>query len=232
MDRPRAAISWSGGKDSCLALMRVWPAFDVRVMVTMFDEAGERSRSHGLRPEIINAQAQRLGLATVSERCTWATYEAAFARALGEVARLGCEHVIFGDIFEDSHRHWTERLAAAADLTAHQPLWGEPTDALVREFLQRGGHASIVTVNDTWLDEMWLGRPLTVEAIDTLTERGVDPCGERGEYHTVVTDCPLFASPLEFDTGIRVAHGGCHAIDLQLPPTADTEAPHGSPALG
>src|ERR1051326_9089255 len=110
--RQRAAISWSGGKDSCLALLRASPAFDVRVMVTMFDDAGERSRSHGLRPEIISAQAQRLGLTTVSERCVWATYEDAFRRAMTEVARLGCEHVIFGDIFEDDHRRWTERLAS------------------------------------------------------------------------------------------------------------------------
>ena len=175
MDRPVAAISWSGGKDSCLALMRAWPDFDVRVMVTMFDEAGARSRSHGLRPDVIHAQAQRLGLTTISERCAWATYEAAFARALADAARLGCGHVIFGDIFEDDHRRWTERLAAGAGLVAHQPLWGEPTGNLVREFLTRGGRASIVTVREACLDDTWLGRDLTVEAIDALTALGADP---------------------------------------------------------
>jgi uncharacterized protein (TIGR00290 family) len=230
MNRPLAAISWSGGKDSCLALMRAWPDFDVRVMVTMFDEGGERSRSHGLRPGVIEAQAQRLGLTTVSERCAWATYEEAFGRAMTEVARLGCEHIVFGDIFEDDHRRWTERLAAGAGLTAHQPLWGEATGDLVREFLRRGGRASIVTVREACLDETWLGRPLTVDAIDAMTALGADPCGERGEYHTVVTDCPLFSAPLQLATGIRVSHGGCFAIDLQL---ADLGlAPHASPALG
>jgi uncharacterized protein (TIGR00290 family) len=216
MSKPIAAISWSGGKDSCLALMRAWPDYDVRVMVTMFDEAGERSRSHGLRPDVVAAQADRMGLAIISERCSWDTYEEAFGRALAMAAVRGCEHVIFGDIFEDSHRAWTERLATTAGLVAHQPLWGEPTDKLVREFLDRGGRASIVTVSDKWLEARWLGQELSVEVIDQLTALGVDPCGERGEYHTVVTNCPLFSAPIELDAGHRVAHGGCHAVDLRV----------------
>jgi len=215
MVRPHAAISWSGGKDSCLALMRVWEQYDVRLMITMFDEAGERSRSHGLRPEIVEAQAARLGLATISGHCNWSTYEAEFGRVLRQAAERGCTDVIFGDIFEDSHRAWTERLATNAGLVAHQPLWGEPTDRLVREFLARGGRASIVTVSDKWLDATWLGRELSVESVESLTALGVDPCGERGEYHTVVTDCPLFSAPLEFETGVTVSRSGCHAIDLR-----------------
>jgi uncharacterized protein (TIGR00290 family) len=216
MTKPVAAISWSGGKDSCLALMRAWPDYDVRVMVTMFDEAGERSRSHGLTPDVVAAQADRLGLGIISERCSWETYETAFGRALAMASVRGCQHVIFGDIFEDSHRAWTERLAASAGLVAHQPLWGEPTAALVREFLDRGGRARLVTVNDRWLDESWLGKSLSVELVDELTTLGVDPCGERGEYHTVVTDCPLFSSPLELEAGRQVAHRGCHALDLHV----------------
>ena len=117
-----------------------------------------------------------------------------------------------------------------AGLVAHQPLWGEPTGNLVREFLTRGGRASIVTVREACLDDTWLGRDLTVEAIDALTALGADPCGERGEYHTVVTDCPLFSAPLRFETGIRVSHGGCRAIDLQLPDHGIVS--DASPALG
>jgi len=145
----------------------------VRMMVTMFDETGERSRSHGLTPDVVAAQADRLGLAIISERCSWETYEVAFGRALAAAAAHGCQHVIFGDIFEDSHRAWTERLATAAGLVAHQPLWGEPTSDLVREFLDRGGHATIVTVNDRWLEARWLGQPLSAELIGQLTALGV-----------------------------------------------------------
>lgn len=217
-----AAVSWSGGKDCCLALMRAWPGYDVRVMVTMFDEAGARSRSHGLQPDVIEAQAQRLGLDPITERCAWDTYETAFAKALNEVASRGCTHVIFGDIFEDAHRAWTERLCTDAGLIAVQPIWAEPTHALVREFMTRGGRARLVTVREAHLDPSWLGRELTEATVAAYEALGVDSCGERGEYHTLVTDCPLFSSPLTVTTGQRVFVGGCWAEDLIVA----TEATH------
>ena len=96
--KPRAAISWSGGKDSCAALHRTSGIYDVVSMVTMFDEAGARSRSHGLRPEVLDAQADRLGMRRITGRCTWETYDAAFAGALEQIAADGVTHVVFGDI--------------------------------------------------------------------------------------------------------------------------------------
>ena len=156
--RPRAAISWSGGKDCCLA--------------------------------------------------------------------LGCTHVIFGDIFEDTHRAWTERICGTAGLIAVQPLWGESTDVLVREFIDRGGEARLVTVREEHLDASWLGQPLSLAVVDELTARGIDPAGERGEYHSVVTGCPLFKSPLHVIHGAHVQHRGCRAIDLA--PETPTMADHAS----
>jgi uncharacterized protein (TIGR00290 family) len=217
-----AAVSWSGGKDCCLALMRAWPEYDVHVMVTMFDEAGARSRSHGLQPDVIEAQAQRLGLDLITGQCAWNTYEAAFATALAQVAARGCTHVIFGDIFEDAHRAWTERLCADAGLIAVQPIWGESTPALVREFINRGGRARLDAVRDTYLDASWLGRELTEATVEEYEALGVDSCGERGEYHTLVTHCPLFSSPLTVTAGQRVFVGGCWAEDLIVA----TEATH------
>ena len=214
--RPRALVSWSGGKDSCLALMRAASTYDVRAMITMFDEGGTRSRSHGLRPEIVAAQAERLGLRSIAAFCSWATYEEAFVGGLAGLADEGFTHIIFGDIFEDAHRAWTERVAARAGLAAVQPLWNESTASLTREFLARGGEAMFVTTRNEWLDRAWLGRPLTAEAIDAFALLGVDAGGERGEYHTVVTNCPMFISPLRLECGEIVERGGCSAIDLRL----------------
>src|SRR5437764_1583848 len=116
--RPRAAISWSGGKDSCAALHRVRDRFDVVSMVTMFDEQAVRSRSHGLRPELLTAQAERLALTQFIGCCTWDTYSDAFGRVLHDVAASGVTHVIFGDIMFDEHRRWAERMCEAVGLIA------------------------------------------------------------------------------------------------------------------
>src|SRR5262245_32430409 len=94
----KAAISWSGGKDSCAALMRTHRDFDIVAMVTMCDEEAARSRSHGLRPEVLDAQADRLGLRRFVGRCTWSSYNAEYGTVLDQLKAEGVSHVIFGDI--------------------------------------------------------------------------------------------------------------------------------------
>jgi diphthine-ammonia ligase len=214
--RPKAAISWSGGKDSCAAYHRARDQFDFVAAITMFNEDGRRSRSHGLRPEIVAAQLDRLGLQSFTERCGWDTYDAAFARALAGAAGLGVTHVIFGDILFDEHRAWAETLSASAGLTAVEPLWKQSTTDLYRDFLLSGTRARIVTVRTSKLDESYLGRDLAEDLLEDFLARDVDPCGERGEYHTVVTSCPAFSRPLAVRALGRATNSGCVAEDLVL----------------
>lgn len=214
MSKPRAAISWSGGKDCCLALIRTWNDYDFVTMLTMFDEAGERSRSHGLQPAVIAAQAERLNLKRLSSRCSWDTYTDQYIKMLGEAASLGITHVIFGDIVGDKHREWNEGVCAQHGLTAVMPIWGEPTALLAREFVAGGGEAQLVTVRPPVLDESWLGVTLTEPILQELERLGVDPCGENGEYHTVVTHCARFSSPLSLIAKEKIMRSGCWAIDL------------------
>ena len=214
--KPRAVISWSGGKDSCAALHRTHTAYDVVAMVTMCDELGARSRSHGLRPEVLDAQAQRLGLRRVSRTCSWATYNDAFSDALAEVAAGGVTHVIFGDILFEEHRQWAEAICAPHRLAAVEPLFGSSTTVLFEEWTASAARAVIVTARAEFLDASWLGRTLDRGMLAAFAERGVDPCGERGEYHTVVTSSPLFSGPLTLAYGDRVARSGCWAIDVLI----------------
>lgn len=183
-------------------------------MVTMFDDDAERSRSHGLRPEVIAAQADRLGLNRIAGRCTWQTYDAAFHQALDEAAANGISHVIFGDIMFDEHRQWAERMCDASGLTAVEPLWGQSTERLFHDWMSSGAEALIVTARAEFLDETWLGRELKAELLPELLRLGVDPCGERGEYHTVVTDSPLFNRPLRLRRDGHVQRSGCWAVDF------------------
>jgi diphthine-ammonia ligase len=216
LKKPLAAISWSGGKDCCTALHRVADRFNVVSMLTMLNEEGTRSRSHGLRPELLAAQAERLGLAMVTGRCSWESYTEEFSRVLAGIAESGVTHVIFGDIMFDAHREWTERVCEGRGLVAVQPIWGESTSALAREFIDMGGQARLVTVRPPMLDGSWLGRSLTREILATFDQIGVDPCGENGEYHTVVTEAPLFSRPLLLVEGERVLRNGCWAVDVAV----------------
>lgn len=212
--RPRAAISWSGGKDSLAALAAVRDRLDVVASLTMFDESGERSRSHGLRPEFVARQADRLGLRSITAPCSWTTYNAAFTAALRTLASEGITHVVFGDLLFPEHREWAETRCAEAGLTAVEPLWGIPTAELFDAFVRSGATAVMVTVREPWLDGSWLGRALAADMKPIFVERGIDPCGERGEYHTAVIDSPLFSRPIAVTAGGRVKRGECVALDL------------------
>lgn len=216
MAKPRAAISWSGGKDSCAALARAQSSFDIVAMMTMFDEEAARSRSHGLRPEVLAAQADRLGLRQFIGRCTWSNYDAAFSETLARLTADGITHVLFGDILFDEHRQWAERICAPHGLIAVEPLFGSSTEVLFHEWIASGGQASIVTARCEFFDETWLGRPLRAELLPEFERLGVDPCGERGEYHTVVTDCSLFASPMRLSSLGHVQRSGCWALDVKV----------------
>ena len=212
--KPRAAISWSGGKDSLAALAAVRDDLDVVTALTMFDESGARSRSHGLRPELVAAQANRLGVRSVIARCGWDTYDASFRDALTALARDGITHVVFGDLVFPEHRKWAEDRCAESGLEAVEPLWGRSTSELFDAFVTSGARALLVTVREPWLDESWLGRPLDAAMKDTFALRGIDPCGENGEYHTAVIDSPLFSRPISVAHGARVRRGACVALDL------------------
>ena len=214
MVKPRAAISWSGGTDSCAALARARATLDVTAMVTMVDEDAGRSRSHGLRPEVLDAQADRLGLRRITSRCSWNSYDDAFSSALESVAANGITHVVFGDILFDEHRRWAERMCEPHGLTAIEPLWGLSTTTLLDEWIASGGDALIVTARATLLDESWLGRRLGLECLPEFARLGVDPCGEHGEYHTVVTNSPLFDRPLRLRMCGQVRRPDCWALDV------------------
>jgi diphthine-ammonia ligase len=212
--RPRAAVSWSGGKDSCAAFERSRGAFEIVGALTMVDESGARSRSHGIRIDLLGAQAAALGLAHVTRPCSWSSYEQEFENGLRELKALGVTHVVYGDIVAPEHRAWAERLSASAGLEAVEPLFGIPTLDVARSFVASGARATIVAVDASKLDATWLGTELTDDAIRRLVDVGVDPCGENGEYHTFVTDSPSFERPVAIATGEIVQVRGYWAVDL------------------
>ena len=191
-----AAVSWSGGKDCCLAMHRARAAgLQVRYLLAMFDETDERTRSHAIPRAVMEAQADALGLELVAPGASWADYEAIFVEALAALRGRGATDVVFGDIDLAPHREWEEKVCALADVTPHLPLWQEDRRALADEILALGYRAVVVCTDDRWLDASWCGRIYDRAFIASLPE-GVDACGEKGEFHTFVTDGPPFRAPV------------------------------------
>ncbi|MGH9561604.1 MAG: diphthine--ammonia ligase [Terracidiphilus sp.] len=214
-NRHRALISWSGGKDCCLAAHRAKDTCEPVGLITMLTEDGARSRSHGLRLDSLQAQASALQLPLWTANASWDCYESEFIRLLSAASReLRASHVIFGDVFPESHKQWAERVCRECQLTALEPLWAQPTDSLVREFMQAGGDARIVTVRDKSLPSSWLGRQLNEPAIEELIAAGIDPCGENGEYHTFVAYFPGFRQNLDLKHIAIAQHGGCSMLNF------------------
>ncbi len=196
-----ALVSWSGGKDSCLALWRARQSgMAIRRLVTAMEESGNRSRSHGVPPALLKAQGEALGAELHFYATSWKDYEEKFVALLRDARAKGITHAVFGDIDLAAHREWEERVCAQADITPCLPLWGEPRIALVEEFLDLGFKALVVCINGNYLPEEFCGRDFDRAFLADLPP-GVDACGENGEFHTFVYDGPAFARPVRFMRG-------------------------------
>lgn len=210
--------SWSGGKDSALALWRATrdrgPA---ALLLTMFTEDVERSRAHGLRRDVLAAQARCMGLPLATASASWADYTPVFVDTLCRLRdEAGITAAVFGDIDLQPHRDWCLRVCDEVGLECVHPLWGEPRETIVRECLSTGIEARIVAVKDGVLPEKLLGRPLDASVLAVLHAHGVDLAGEQGEYHTLVTNGPMFGTPLRVVEGARELRDGYWFLDLEL----------------
>jgi uncharacterized protein (TIGR00290 family) len=210
------AVSWSGGKDACLALHRAAERDEPAALLCVMDETGARSRSHGLRPEVLEAQAAALGLPLRMVRASWSDYESAVVEGLSVLKAEGIGAAVFGDIDTDSHRAWEERVCAAAGLEARLPLWQVPRRTLLSDYLDSGHRAVLVAVREGLLEPELLGRTLDWDLVAHIEAAGCDPCGEFGEYHTVAVDGPRFRRPVRLVPGERVLVRGVWAMDFDV----------------
>jgi diphthine-ammonia ligase len=210
--------SWSGGKDSALALHEAVRAGAApRLLVAMMTEAGERSRSHGLSRAVLEAQAAAVGLPIAFGATSWDGYEEEMVRVLGEgVAAHGTPVGVFGDIDTERHREWVEAVAARAGAEACLPLWQRERRALMDDLLATGFRAAIVAVRDGALPPELLGRTIDAEVVAEIERAGADAAGENGEYHSLVLDGPLFRRPLEIERGERSLRDGVWFLDVKV----------------
>jgi diphthine-ammonia ligase len=209
--------SWSGGKDSCFALMQaITLGYIPKVLLNVLNEEGKISRSHGIPYSILQQQADAAGLPVHLISSSWQEYEMHFTDALSLLKdQYQLTHAVFGDIDLQAHRDWEEKVCSAAGLTAVLPLWKQDRKALVMQMLETGIEAMIVSCNET-MGERFIGQLITPSLVDELELLGIDACGENGEYHTLVLDCPLFSSRINVSVVEKLKHEGYWFGRLEL----------------
>jgi uncharacterized protein (TIGR00290 family) len=204
-------LSWSGGKDSALALqaLRADPGWNVVGLVTAITDEYDRISIHGVRRSLLEAQAASLALPLhlihLTPGCSNDAYEKSFHAGLKSFAEghPRCHHVAFGDLFLADVRAYRENLLAGTPWTPVFPLWGSDTTALAGRFVDDGFEARLVCVDTTQLDGAMAGRAYDHGFVAELPA-SVDPCGERGEFHTFVAAGPGFRRPVGYTVGAQV----------------------------
>lgn len=204
--------SWSGGKDCCLACYRaVVNGLSIQYLANMITADGQNSCGHGLSAKVLQTQAQALGIPLVQRQTTWKNYETEFKNMLLSFKQEGINGGVFGAITFDENREWIERVCHEMDVTPHLPLWDESQDKILREFIDSGFESIVIATRADLLGEEWLGRRIDLDFISDIAETGkikdITPCGEAGEYHTLVINGPLFKKRMEIMGVSKVLRG-------------------------
>lgn len=198
----KAFVSWSGGKDCSLACYRaIRDGLKVEYLANTVNQDGSRSCSHGIAASLIRMQSQAMGIRLLQQPTAPDNYEAEFKKMLSALKKEGIRDGVFGDIDFEPHREWIERVCGDEGVTPHLLLWGESQDKLMDEFIGLGFEAIVVATKADLLGEEWLGRRIDLDFLRELKTAGkttpITPCGEAGEYHTLVIDGPLFEQRMD-----------------------------------
>ena len=215
----RVLVSWSSGKDSAWTLhrLRQEPGVEVGALLTTFNEAAERVAMHAVRADLVRAQAAAAGLplweVPLPSPCSNAEYETRMAAAVQRACAEGFTHVAFGDLFLEDVRRYREERLAGTGLDPMFPLWGLDTASLAREMIGAGVGAILTCVDPRKVEAALAGRDYDIPLLAALPDT-VDPCGERGEFHTFVWDGPMFRAPVPVERGVVVERDGFVFADL------------------
>jgi len=219
----KCLVSWSSGKDSAwmVHVLRRRADVDIGALLTTVNEAAQRVAMHAVRIDLLQAQAAALGVplwtVPIPSPCPNDVYEAAMSAAVARAVRERFTHVAFADLFLEDIRRYREERLAGTGLTPMFPLFGgaAATPRLAREMIDGGLRARITCVDPRQLDRRFAGRDFDSRLIEELPP-SVDPCGERGEFHTFAYDGPMFSRAIPIETGVTLERDGFVFTDLCL----------------
>lgn len=213
----RFIASYSGGKDSTLALYKAMSYGTAVGLIVMMEKDGEKSRAHSISPAFLKAQADAIGLPLYTGSATWEGYEEVFVKLLKDAKIAGAEVLLTGDIDVPEEECWHERVTNSVGLGLGMPLWKKDHKEVVEEFINLGFLTKVVTINlKKGMKKEDLGRIMTLDYMKELEERGIDPCGEAGEFHTTVIGGPIFKENLKVKHGEITTKDHYMYLELEL----------------
>jgi uncharacterized protein (TIGR00290 family) len=225
--RKRILLSWSSGKDSawCLHVLRNKREYEIVGLLTTFNEAANRVAMHAVRRELVERQAAAAGLPLWPVHLPWPCsneqYEGLMAEACKKAISNGIEGIAFGDLFLEDVRAYREKQLKGTGLQPIFPLWGQPTHELARGMIRSGLRAKLTCVDTNQLDAEFVGREFDEDLLAALPT-GVDPCGERGEFHSFVYAGPMFDVEIPVVVGETVVRDQFVFADLSSAPIPAT----------
>ncbi|MEN8137139.1 MAG: diphthine--ammonia ligase [Bacteroidota bacterium] len=204
-----AIFNWSGGKDSSFALWKVLQdnKLDISYLLTSMSSEHKRISMHGVSENLLDQQAESIGIPLrkiyLPESTSMEAYNQIMAEEMNFAKSQKIDKAVFGDIFLEDLRRYRENQLSAIDMKAHFPIWKYDTLQLVKDFIDSGFKAVIVSANARLLDKSFCGRMIDHDFINSLPEN-VDPCGENGEFHSFVIDGPIFSNPIDINIGATI----------------------------
>ncbi len=202
----QSTLCWSSGKDSAMAFYHAQKDPNIRILslMTTLSEEYDRINMHGIRKELLKAQVSQLDLPLelvyIPADCSNELYNKIMEKKMKELKRDGVDSLIFGDIFLEDIRAYREKNLSKIGINAIFPLWKSSTNDLAQIFLSLGFKAVISCIDSEFLDKSFIGRQYNYDLLSDLPEN-VDPCGENGEFHTFVSDGPIFKKPIKYSLG-------------------------------
>jgi len=220
MTQFKVLVSWSSGKDSAWlvhTMRTTMPEYRLGALLTTVNESAQRVAMHAVRTDLLEAQAEALGLplwqVMIPSPCPNDVYARAMASAVARAVDERFTHVAFGDLFLEDIRQYRERQLAGTGLTPLFPLFDADTTRLAREMVAAGMRARLTCINPKVLDRRFVGREFDASLLADLPP-AVDPCGERGEFHTFAYAGPMFEAPIAVESGVVVERDGFVFADL------------------
>ena len=213
----KVIATWSGGKDSCLAMYKTMQqTYEIAYIANTISKEYKRVRFHGISAEIIKKQSEAIGIPLLQQETTPENYEEEFKANLQKGLSKDITGIVFGDIHLQDCLAWANKVSTSLGVKVIEPLWNMPQEQILKDFIEAGFEAIIVSTQANILGKEWLGRKIdNVFLRDIKVLRNVDMCGENGEYHTLVLDGPIFKMRLEIEKSEPILREGYWFLDIQ-----------------